>query len=70
MPCTGTYGDSVFESFRWISRRAFDYLIKGSGVDLDPWTYYNLPVLGIDALSAAERAAETLGSCRIELPTF
>ena len=69
MPSTGTYGAEVFESFRLISRRAFGYLSKRAEVDLDPWTYYNLPVLGIDALSVGDRADGALGSRRVELPT-
>ena len=68
MPSTGTYGAAVSEPSRLIIRRSFDYISKGLDVDLGPWTYYSLPVLGIDALSAGGRAEGALGSCRIELP--
>ena len=68
MPSTGRYGTAVFEAWRVIPKYDFAFLSGGSKPDLDPWTYYNLPVLGIDALSAGSRSKDVLGSCRIELP--
>ena len=68
MPSAGKYGTEVSESRRTIPKRDFFFLIDGAVPDLDPWAYYNLPVLGIDPLSAGARASGTLGSCRIEHP--
>ena len=68
MPSTGRYGTVVFEAWRAIRKTDFFLLSGGSVPDLDPGAYYNLPVLGIGALSAGARSKDTIGSCRIELP--
>lgn len=69
MPSVGKYGTAVFEARRPLPKCDFLFLIGGTIPDLDPWTYYNLPVLGIDELAAGARGSGTLGSRRIEMPT-
>ena len=69
MPITGKYGTAVSEVWRVIPKRDFFSPNDVATPDLDHWAYYNLPVLGIDALTAGTRAGGTLGSCRIEHPT-
>ena len=69
MGIAGKYGTAVFETWRVAPGRDFDCLSFGKIPDLDPRAYYKLPVLGIDALAAGARKVDTLGSCRIEIPT-
>ena len=68
MPSAGKYGTAVFEARRTVPKRDFFFLSDGTAPDIDHWAYYNLPFLGIGALSDLARAGATLGSCRIELP--
>ena len=61
-PSLGDYETCLLEAWRKTSDEAYSVNMPGVPIDLDGWTYYNLPVLGQSAYLFGDRKKQTLAS--------